>query len=787
MYDDDYDKNDSKRLSYISSPRGESITTIPPSLAGSASPTSPQSLQLQSRLSEVNHHQPDDGEDHQRPPPLTSPKPLEQRNSSSPSSPGSPGSPGSSKTDTATTSFPLNDVDYESNPAAVAQELNNLAAIRRMSMDVAATGDPDLPDFASSVSSIAPAPSADENDASRLFWVPARLHPELAPGEFKSFLDNRSDRIKRRSTEFSSLSPEGPDSAGGLRRKRSMLSREIDSSHGYTDGAERLERKRSESSDKSLSPNLQELESMVDDSKKSNNRDPASVLDSMQTLVLAEGEDKPILPPTPRAPGLRRSTRTQYRKAGSVKNGERPTYPKRLPQSSSSESNQSVPSIVTSSADQPILGLTRVSTDPTPSAKRAPLTKTAQQQQQQQQQSTRHSETAAEDYSSESRRTSSDHEESRRGSNERPNSDPKLPSIVETPPVDNRSQKKPSGHGPDQTQKRSSPIQQQQQQQQDNGSSKRSGHSRGKDTNLNDFANNPQLIPGNSTRTDSLSFIPTFSEDHSKKTESKKSKDRKDSEGGSRKSSWHWLLGTEEKDKDKEKKREKDKDGDASKKIKAKLVEKVHDTTNHNLNHNNHASASSPSSSTSSAAAAAAAAVAGTTNGTSDSSPRGRESIVIDRLDPKLEEERKKDSNNRRTSSETKKEKESGLFSSLFGGGRKKHGDGHHKKSLSRTLSPDPPVRILRPDLDYPWTRFSILEERAIYRMAHIKLANPRRALHSQVLLSNFMYSYLAKVQQMQPQMVLATSAAQRHQRAREKQEEEYQQYQRYQEEVSVI
>jgi len=42
--------------------------------------------------------------------------------------------------------------------------------------------------------------------------------------------------------------------------------------------------------------------------------------------------------------------------------------------------------------------------------------------------------------------------------------------------------------------------------------------------------------------------------------------------------------------------------------------------------------------------------------------------------------------------------------------------------------------------------------------MAHIKLANPRRELYSQVLLSNFMYSYLAKVQQMHPQMQIQTS-----------------------------
>ena len=98
-------------------------------------------------------------------------------------------------------------------------------------------------------------------------------------------------------------------------------------------------------------------------------------------------------------------------------------------------------------------------------------------------------------------------------------------------------------------------------------------------------------------------------------------------------------------------------------------------------------------------------------------------------------------------------------------------------------MSPDPPFRELRADIDYPWTRFSILEERAIYRMAHIKLANPRRALYSQVLLSNFMYSYLAKVQQMHPQQMMGTSGgSQRQAKSRDQQPEEYLQYQRYQE-----
>lgn len=755
MYDDDeYDKRDSRRLSYISSPLSESITTIPPNLAGSASPASPQSLQLQSHINEVNSQRQVNG---QTRPPLVTQKSFDRDSN--------PGSPGSTKTDTATTSFPLNDVDYESNPAAVAQELNNLAAIRRMSMDAAATSDPDLPDFSPS---IAPSPSADENDASRLFWVPARLHPELAPMEFKSFLESRSERIKRRSVDFGGLSPGGPDSGGGLRRKRSMLSREIDNSHGYTDGAERLERKRSQSK-KDPSPNLLELESLVDDSNQPNKPTP-SPLDGMQGLSISADEDKPILPPMPQAPGLRRSTRTQYRKAGSMRKGDRP---RRF--GKSSESDQSVPSIVTSSASEPIMGLTRVSTDPTPSATRTqatskpipttpvqgpapsvnPTSAAASAQS--------HSDINAQAHATEPGKGSGlPPQPSRVDSNGRSSPELNASAVTETPPVSNNravtsqtpQQRKSSGRGSDSS---SGLLPRKSSASQEHGSSKRSAHSRqqGKDnaSNLNDFANTPQPLPGNTTRTDSLSFIPTFSEDRKSesKTESKKSRDRKDSESGSsRKSSWHWLLGTEEKDKDKEKKKDKDSD---SKRIKSKFVDKVHDSTSSHHSSND-----------------------------SSSQPR-RESFAMDRPDSKFDEERKKD-NARRTSGESKKERESSLFSSIFGGGRKKHnsGDSHHKKSLSRNFSPDPPVRELRPDVDYPWTRFSMLEERAIYRMAHIKLANPRRALHSQVLLSNFMYSYLAKVQQMHPHMTLVTSAAQRQQRAREQQEEEYLQYQRYQE-----
>jgi hypothetical protein len=168
-----------------------------------------------------------------------------------------PASP--SLSDTATKSFPLNDIDYESNPVAVAQELSNLQALRRMSMDVTSSADPDLPSFNSFVPSTPP----DDGDPGSVFWVPARLHPELAPQEFKHYLEAKKKEIRKPSRGEESLSAGSNLSpSSSLQRKKSMLSRQINDQEGaraYQDGSERLERRKSTKDGPALAVQLEDL------------------------------------------------------------------------------------------------------------------------------------------------------------------------------------------------------------------------------------------------------------------------------------------------------------------------------------------------------------------------------------------------------------------------------------------------------------------------------------------------------------------------------------------------
>ena len=225
-----------------------------------------------------------------------------------------------SNSDTASQQFPLNNLDYESSPAGLAQELSNLQAIRRMSMGVN-NADPDLPSFKSAASPPLSPPPLTEEDEQQLFWVPARLHPELAPKEFKTFIEEKVDRIRRRSSDSDSLSPDGAlgrkGSGDGLRRKKSMLSRQIDTGSGYKDGADRLERKRSEKQPNGGLANLEELEHIVDD--------PVALMRRMSIDSKgSDGEtdgDSPIIAGKLGGMGtLKRSTRTTYRR-GSLRKG----------------------------------------------------------------------------------------------------------------------------------------------------------------------------------------------------------------------------------------------------------------------------------------------------------------------------------------------------------------------------------------------------------------------------------------------------------------------------------
>jgi hypothetical protein len=118
------------------------------------------------------------------------------------------------------------------------------------------------------------------------------------------------------------------------------------------------------------------------------------------------------------------------------------------------------------------------------------------------------------------------------------------------------------------------------------------------------------------------------------------------------------------------------------------------------------------------------------------------------------------------------KEKDAGFFGSLFGSKKKPEESAPTSAGLAHGQSGrDTAVALLGaskssrgyvpPASPQPqggvnnYSRYPIHVERAIYRLSHIKLANPRRALYEQVLISNLMFWYLGvinKTQQPQSQ-----------------------------------
>ena len=740
-----------------------------------------------------------------------------QRNGSHDGAPPSPSSPLSptlqDMRDEQGSQFPLGNMKDAND---IAMELSNLQALRRMSMDVSNNQDPDLLPF-QNMSLMAPQGDDDEADPSRLLWVPAGVHPELAPTEFKNFLEKRVQSIKRRSGD-STLSVDGLDrsDSGGLRRKKSMLSRQIDNrggrgADGYMDGAERLGRKQSLSQADSPDMSLDEL--MNDPSK------------AVQKLTLESRaqeagletipDDRPILPAVP-GTGLRRSTRTTYRKGGSIKDrhgpsvrtsGERPSFSKRIAAKKTDEEGGGSQSSIEAPAGY---GLNRIQSEPVADNFSRP-NRTVRRQQ-----------TFNRDSTTDSYGDSSENQESpprrpaeiQRGTSEDRTHAvppvPPLPTIIteepaaEPQPQDALTRPFPArsssqqasiaqpaaqtSEAPDEPPARSSrrpnygspiqqppaptppptqplpqapspkqpPSQQQQQQQQQQQSPQSPStpkqpareHQSAASQTLQDMTQSPAPLPASgSTRTDSLTIIPTFSPEE-KKPEKKHKKDRSESGSSSGKgTSWKWFK-SDSKDKDKDSKKKED---DEVKKSKSKgSVDKTHDNVRLDV----------------------------LQTSIDNVKQRGRDSVVLDRdnAEHRLDDERKKESS--RKAGDAKKEKD-GLFANFFGG--KKKGDrdsGIKKPHGQRPVSPEPAAyKPLVPDVDYHWTRYPILEERAIYRMAHIKLANPRRALYSQVLLSNFMYSYLAKVQAMHPQIQVPQSPQQKRLQEEERKRREQEQY----------
>ncbi|KAJ4306008.1 hypothetical protein N0V88_000800 [Collariella sp. IMI 366227] len=652
--------------------------------------------------------------------------------------------------------FPLSDID---NPNDIAQELSNLQALRRMSMDVGNTTlDPDLLQFSGvslmEMPSIAPTGDDDEADPSRLLWVPARVHPELEPTAFKNFLEKRVQSMKRRSGD-SLLSVDGlqrNDSMGSLRRKKSMLSRQVNThgegGDGYVDGADRLARRGSLHEHPVPELSLSDLVS-----------DPTKAVQKFAQDSRQEGSgDNPILPMAP-GMGLRRSKKTTYRKNGSQRYGDRATFSKRVAAKQSEDNADEPPPVPP--IDPSIKPLTRVQSEPvTVTENYSRPTRTVRRQQNFSRDgaaATPSPATALEETVQKENLTpdpaSSQALPVRSSSTSaiRP-PPPPVPQIIETPPAEESSPpvqpppQRPSLQTtapqsyPDQPPIVEPPAR----------SSKR--HAAGKVSKLptptaraasvkeqtpasdNALAeiSHPHALPGSGgSTTSNLTFIPTFE---------KRNKDKDDNESvTSHKStsSWKWFKSEDKEKKKREKEKEKEREREReelSRKAKSKTPEKGHDHARMDV----------------------------LQNSIDKDAPKGRESLRLDRDSIEIlpQDDKKKDTN--RKSSEGKKERE-GFFGGLFGGSKKKSDkDSSHKKKEHRPLTPEPPPRLLRPDVDYPWTRFPIIEERAIYRMAHIKLANPRRPLHSQVLLSNFMYSYLAKVQAMHPQLQIPVSPQQK-------------------------
>ncbi|KAK9324339.1 hypothetical protein V1517DRAFT_317833 [Lipomyces orientalis] len=245
--------------------------------------------------------------------------------------------------------MPLENIGFEAPATIVAQERNNIQALKRISLDASSTSDPDLPAANIALLQHGPTspPAASQSSAasvgthqgfpfvdtpghqadSALLWVPAHLHPELAPKEWRTFVQERVAEIQQRTgangiltqSETNTASPASPISAllsvpgssgstgSGVIRRKSKLSREIDISDesvaGFEDGADVFqERSRAKSSEVRVS----DLEWL--DTYARQTRSASGSPNIPGGIVISEGNA--IHAPLNRGRGLRRSQHT---------------------------------------------------------------------------------------------------------------------------------------------------------------------------------------------------------------------------------------------------------------------------------------------------------------------------------------------------------------------------------------------------------------------------------------------------------------------------------------------
>jgi hypothetical protein len=176
------------------------------------------------------------------------------------------------------------------------------------------TLDPDLPPQ-SPGSTLSPSSDAEDDviipggAGGAFFWVPASLHPELAPGEFKAFLRNHRREVEEGAEQGPSEASLGrvgsiglqrsssglSRSSSGLARKRSMLSRQYDPTKGGDDddqeGATTIKRNRSVYSDNAPQLTIKDLQKLDDlaDAAASGNRGEANLIRSQLRRSMSLG------------------------------------------------------------------------------------------------------------------------------------------------------------------------------------------------------------------------------------------------------------------------------------------------------------------------------------------------------------------------------------------------------------------------------------------------------------------------------------------------------------------